>query len=259
MKIHTDSNAIKAARNLNAAAFTTGRDIYFNSGQYNPESQLGKRLLAHELTHIIQQGSASDISGTRLKSYGVKPPFRQLQLRISRFNRHHGQLKTIQKKVEVHVNLRQPQKVKLFQENKVDTIFNPVSAGKNTFPLIRKKFYYIHKRSNPLKKLGRWGLLYFAPFKGGIGFHSNIAYPRRETLCKEGGKKNKKYCKPKEDLNKRIRKEIIVDGTPRSHGCVRMFHSNAKSLFKAVYNGTPVRVYKRKKWYKPSWTGKKKK
>ncbi len=56
VKIHTDSKAVQLSRDLNAQAFTVGNDIYFNEGKYNPDSNSGKHLLAHELTHTIQQG-----------------------------------------------------------------------------------------------------------------------------------------------------------------------------------------------------------
>ncbi len=59
VKIHNDSNASNLTQQIQAKAFTTGNDIYFNSGQYNPESTQGKHLLAHELTHTIQQGANS--------------------------------------------------------------------------------------------------------------------------------------------------------------------------------------------------------
>lgn len=55
VKIHTDSESAQLNRNLNAKAFTTGADIYFNEGQYQPDSIEGKKLLAHELTHVVQQ------------------------------------------------------------------------------------------------------------------------------------------------------------------------------------------------------------
>src|ERR1051325_4202824 len=55
VRIHTDSQAAASAERLNANAFTTGRDIYFASGQYSPGSTSGQRLLAHELTHTMQQ------------------------------------------------------------------------------------------------------------------------------------------------------------------------------------------------------------
>jgi len=55
VNIHTDENAAQLSKDLGAKAFAHGNDIYFNKGQYNPESSAGKHLLAHELTHTIQQ------------------------------------------------------------------------------------------------------------------------------------------------------------------------------------------------------------
>lgn len=55
VRIHTGGYATQLSQDLNAQAFTVGNDIYFNSGKYTPESNTGKYLLAHELTHTIQQ------------------------------------------------------------------------------------------------------------------------------------------------------------------------------------------------------------
>ncbi len=55
VKIHTDQQAEQMNRDLGAKAFTHGQDIYFNQGNYNPDKASGKKLLAHELTHTIQQ------------------------------------------------------------------------------------------------------------------------------------------------------------------------------------------------------------
>lgn len=55
VRIHTGSRAENLSNELNAQAFTVGNDVYFNKGKYNPESQSGKHLLAHELTHVVQQ------------------------------------------------------------------------------------------------------------------------------------------------------------------------------------------------------------
>ena len=61
VSIHTGPEAVQMNRSLNAQAFTHQNDIYFNSGKYNPDSAKGKHLLAHELTHTIQQqGNASN-------------------------------------------------------------------------------------------------------------------------------------------------------------------------------------------------------
>jgi hypothetical protein len=56
VKIHTGDEAVQMSSELSAQAFTVGSDIYFNSGKYNPSSDSGKHLLAHELTHTVQQG-----------------------------------------------------------------------------------------------------------------------------------------------------------------------------------------------------------
>ena len=68
IKIHTDSRAIQLNRDLNAKAFTVGNDVYFNQGQYQPQSFEGKKLLAHELTHTLQQGNGSgDLSTSAIQ------------------------------------------------------------------------------------------------------------------------------------------------------------------------------------------------
>jgi len=55
VKIHTDAVAAKSAQSINALAYTSGNNIVFNKGQYNPGTDSGKNLLAHELTHVVQQ------------------------------------------------------------------------------------------------------------------------------------------------------------------------------------------------------------
>ncbi len=56
VRIHTDAGAAESARLVNARAYTVGRDIVFAAGQYQPASPDGRRLLAHELAHVAQQG-----------------------------------------------------------------------------------------------------------------------------------------------------------------------------------------------------------
>jgi hypothetical protein len=59
VNIHTGAAADSLNQSLQARAFTTGKDIFFRQGEYNPESSSGKELLAHELTHVIQQTGAT--------------------------------------------------------------------------------------------------------------------------------------------------------------------------------------------------------
>lgn len=55
VRVHTDPRTAESARALDARAFTIGRDIAFAAGQFSPDSESGRRLLAHELTHVLQQ------------------------------------------------------------------------------------------------------------------------------------------------------------------------------------------------------------
>lgn len=63
VNIHQNSQAQQMSSALQAKAFTVGSDIYFNQGQFDPGSAQGKTLLAHELTHTIQQGSSPAYQG----------------------------------------------------------------------------------------------------------------------------------------------------------------------------------------------------
>jgi Domain of unknown function (DUF4157)/OmpA family/Lysine-specific metallo-endopeptidase len=56
VRVHTGGRAAESARSINALAYTIGSDVVFGSGQYSPGTQSGMRLMAHELTHVIQQG-----------------------------------------------------------------------------------------------------------------------------------------------------------------------------------------------------------
>lgn len=57
VRVHTNNNAAQMNRCVNSQAFTHRQDVFFGAGRYSPESSDGKRLLAHELTHVIQQRS----------------------------------------------------------------------------------------------------------------------------------------------------------------------------------------------------------
>jgi hypothetical protein len=81
VKVHTDSKAVQMNKQLGSQAFATGNNIYFNEGKFNPSSQSGKHLLAHELTHTVQQGAsvrmkpevtpAPDMIQTSLLSFAI--------------------------------------------------------------------------------------------------------------------------------------------------------------------------------------------
>jgi hypothetical protein len=57
--VHNDGQSDSLNKDLSAKAFTTGNDIFFQQGAYQPESSSGQQLLAHELTHVVQQGGSA--------------------------------------------------------------------------------------------------------------------------------------------------------------------------------------------------------
>lgn len=65
VRIHSDAQAAASARAVNALAYTVGRDVLFAAGQYAPSTHEGRHLLAHELTHVLQQGAVDASGGLR--------------------------------------------------------------------------------------------------------------------------------------------------------------------------------------------------
>ncbi len=66
VRIHTDPTADSLNRSLSANAFTTGRDVFFREGKYDTHSDGGRELIAHELTHVVQQSAGRVGSGDRM-------------------------------------------------------------------------------------------------------------------------------------------------------------------------------------------------
>jgi hypothetical protein len=63
VRVHTDAKATESARSVQAHAYTVGNDVVFQSDKYAPQSDSGQRMLAHELTHVVQQRSGP-VAGT---------------------------------------------------------------------------------------------------------------------------------------------------------------------------------------------------
>jgi hypothetical protein len=77
VRVHTGGAAAESAREINALAYTVGRDVVFAAGRYAPESGEGKKLLAHELTHVLQQTGGTAASRAAADSGGGSPLRRQ--------------------------------------------------------------------------------------------------------------------------------------------------------------------------------------
>ena len=78
VRVHTDARAAESARAVNALAYTVGHNVVFQSGLYSPGTEAGRRLLAHELTHVVQQRAGA----ARGAAPGVTPAARQVQRQV---------------------------------------------------------------------------------------------------------------------------------------------------------------------------------
>jgi hypothetical protein len=66
VRAHTSPEADDLSRELGAKAFTTGQDVFFREGAYDPGSTAGRELIAHELSHVVQQGTGQVQGGGRM-------------------------------------------------------------------------------------------------------------------------------------------------------------------------------------------------
>src|SRR5215470_14964726 len=72
VRVHTDTRAADSARAVNALAYTVGEDVVFGRGQYRPSSADGQRLIAHELTHTIQQAGGVTLQESQQSESGLE-------------------------------------------------------------------------------------------------------------------------------------------------------------------------------------------
>ncbi len=74
VRLHTDQEAVELCTEMQARAFTVGQDIFFASGEFAPDTPAGQELLAHELTHVVQQGGGAGRSVMRINTSSSTSP-----------------------------------------------------------------------------------------------------------------------------------------------------------------------------------------
>lgn len=122
VRVHTDARAAESARAVNALAYTVGQDLVFDHGQYEPGKQDGKRLLAHELAHVVQQSEAPQRVGVvqrQPSGSGPAPSSPRASATVFRPGVNHGHTPSGQwAKVQANPNSG-------FWENRVCANFSP--------------------------------------------------------------------------------------------------------------------------------------
>lgn len=113
VRVHTDQKADTLNRDIQSQAFTTGQDIFFRQGEYHPQDDAGQHLIAHELTHVVQQGGGSSETVNRTISAD-----------------------TIQRKITYHNQYNQK---KSFTAEEVKTQLSQASISEANFPGLEDK------------------------------------------------------------------------------------------------------------------------
>lgn len=88
VRVHTDSNANNLTRSVYAKAFTFGNNIVFGSGHYSPATTEGKRLMSHELTHVVQQGAKGSNQSLNIQKAPSPPPICSEDMKQPAFDFH---------------------------------------------------------------------------------------------------------------------------------------------------------------------------
>lgn len=236
VNIHTGASAVQMSRELGAKAFTYGNNIYFNQGQYDPASSAGKHLLAHELTHVVQQGHGAMIQMEEEEA-----------ATIGRSEDPCSYGDSDEKDREIHLNLGL-RGIRVYERSgtsyRIAMQFNNIIVGPATralasgngwchlYPVAGKQEYTSH------------GLINFVNYCGEFGFHSN-------------------YWRKFRDGERRIE---LIPGD-QSAGCARIIDptsvdnsslardfTESRRLYNFVRTNDCVRIYSRSSWREPTFS-----
>lgn len=123
VRVHTGTQAAQLSSSIQAQAFTHGRDIYFNEGKYNPGTDSGKHLLAHELTHTVQQGAAAQTSQT-VQRQPDPDPGKTYKIVIPKGAKLNGKL------IETDAELDTYAEIQIFGHDRPDITWKPIGADR---------------------------------------------------------------------------------------------------------------------------------
>ncbi|MCP4401366.1 MAG: DUF4157 domain-containing protein [bacterium] len=144
VRVHDDARGAKAARSVNASAFTFRRNVVFGAGEYSLDASSGRRLFAHELTHVVQQGGGADRFSAEKKSGNSMSNSKELSIMSPEFqgvgpSQGH---KHFEKKASTKVSPSRKQtliqRALKFEFQTRNVIWQVNKSGENTKPLGRK-------------------------------------------------------------------------------------------------------------------------
>ena len=227
VRIHKDSQAEETAKSLNAKAFTIGNNIVFRNGEFAPGTHRGNSLIAHELTHILQQSDGTP---------GNKQVIRRECESSNTDTCIDGYRNLNSRDREIHVNLNKATVRVYIKQDSEDTHthrdFRNVIWGDNTEDMARNCNNWCHM--HPITKKADisygGGLLNYVEFcaRREIAFHSTFQMVNGERRQIPGAV---------------------------SHGCIRIPEPHDRTFYNLVRKNDCVRLYRRSFWRCPTFAG----
>jgi hypothetical protein len=173
VRVHADRPAAAAARSINARAYTLGDNIVFGAGEYAPTTQPGRRLLAHELTHVVQQGNLVSASGPAIQRKADKQVSNNALVRLQMAKGAMELTKTV-------LSFGAGNQVKALQASKMNTFYR-TKLARNTH------YWHVDPSVNDMITAdpGAYAAARAYVAKGGnCGEHARIAYEFLKRLAK---------------------------------------------------------------------------
>lgn len=214
VRVHNDTQAAESTRGLHALGYTVGRHIIFGAGQYSPRTPAGRRLLAHELTHVLQQEAPPSLPAVSEQ----RPAEAQSRgAQVVQCQRPGGQRPSNSRRILVDSD---NQNLYAYENNTPVYNFNCVTGDSENrtscgrFNVFRKEQIYRSRQYN-------------AQMNYAMFFHRGQAIHESHAV----------------GVSSFVRSWVpFSDRLLGSHGCVRLASSDAQTLFNWTPMGTPVQV-----------------
>jgi len=219
VRIHADAAAQQSAREVNAHAYTTGHNIVFGANQYAPATHAGRRLLAHELTHVVQQAGASTQLQRQEATATPADPCTYAGEAV--------------KDREVHLNLGLSA-ARVYTNGGGHVQFDNLITGPSTRRLARSNGWCHMYSVKGHQAVSGNGLINFVNYCGEFGFHSNF-WRRDGNIVRIPGAESH-GCARLHD----------ADETSTATGDSRRFYN-------LVQDNDCVRIYDRSSWRTPTF------
>lgn len=181
VSVHVDAAADGLNRQLGARAFTTGSDIFFRQGEYAPDTPGGRELLAHELTHVVQQGGAraggdeavhrsADPATVQRKAYPIGKTGESLEIGLLTSKKEREALLT---EAETIIN-------------DLKTTYGVAVSSSTTVEGIKENYTDVKKKVLDSLKTKAWKIKELRALQRALGYYAAILGANRETSTRKG-------------------------------------------------------------------------